>query len=173
MARAQDRDWSLEVHYPISLGDNFSSSNEGLLGVGAQYRFAHWGKARLGVELNASWFATTFINDSDPIQEEKFRDFFLQARMFYDAPLTANEKLRFRGALGWAYQRATGPVAFFDEQGRIQGNDEYHGPVLSAGLTYDITPRWYLSGSFDMLFQFNESENRTVGLSKIGVGFRF
>ena len=172
-AYSQDKNWSAEVYYPISVGDSFGSSNEGLIGVNLGYRFANLGKGKLGASLDAIWFSTTFTNDSDPIQELDYRDFFLQAKVFFETPLTANEKLLFRGALGWAYQDASRSRAVFNEDGTIEGLEINTGPILGAGLTYAISPRWFLAAQTDFMFMFGESPNRTIGLTKIGVGFKF
>ncbi len=174
-ANAQDKDWSLGIHYPFSLGDTFPSSNQGLIGANLSYRFANMGAGedRLGVSLDASWFRTTTIEDSDPIQETDFRDFFLQANVFYEAPLTENKKLKFIGGLGWAIQYASRDPAFFNEEGNIEGSATNTGPVISAGLSYDFARRWYISAESDFMFMFGDSPNRTLVLTKIGVGFRF
>ncbi|WP_088340111.1 outer membrane protein [Robiginitalea sediminis] len=173
MVRAQERDWSVEAYYPVSIGESFGSSNEGLLGLGVKYRFAEWGKARVGVALDGVWFATTFINDSDPIQEEKYRDFFLQPRLFAELPLTSSEKLWLTGNLGWSFNRSTRDPAFFDTNGRVQGKDLNNGPSLGLGLRYDFAPRWFLGADTQWIFLSGDSPSRTVGLGKIGVGFRF
>ncbi len=167
-----ERDWSFGLYYPVSIGQDFGSSNQGLIGANIGYRFAEFGKIRLGVSADATWFATTFISDSDPIQEEDYRDFFLQVRLFAEAPLTNNEKLKFIGGIGWALQRATGPT-FFDNQGEIQGEDINSGLLLSTGLIYDFAPRWYAAGQYDLMFLSGDSPNRSVGLLKLGVGYRF
>lgn len=173
VANAQDKKWSGELYYPISIGDPFGSSNQGIIGANLSYRFADLSKASLGVTLDGSWFATTFIEDSDPVQESDFRDFFLQAMAFYDTPLTPNQKLRFRGALGWAYQDASRSPAFFDNNGQIVGNTSTTGPLIGAGLTYAIAPRWFVGARTDFMFLFGDSPNRSIGLLKLGIGFRF
>ena len=172
-AYSQDNNWSGEVYYPISIGDSFGSSNEGLLGVNLGYRFTDLGKGKLGASLDALWFSTTFTNDSDPIQELDYRDFFLQVKAFYETPLNANETLLFRGVVGWAYQRASQSPAMFTEVGAIEGLEINTGPLVGAGLTLALTPRWFVAAQTDFMFMFGESPNRTIGLTKIGVGFKF
>ena len=169
---AQDKKWSAEVYYPLSIGEAFGSSNQGIIGTSLSYRFSELGKAHLGGSVDATWFGTTFIEDSDPIQESDFRDFFLQAKAFYDTPVTDDEKLRFLGGLGWAYQRARSP-GFITDEGEVKGNEANTGPLLSAGLAYTIFRRWFLAAKTDFLFLFGDSVSRTVGILKIGIGFRF
>ncbi len=171
-SRAQDRDWSVELNYPISAGASFGASNQGVLGAGLAYRFAGAGKARLGASLDATWFATTQINDSDPVQELKYRDFFLQPRLFAELPLGSSEKLKLRGGVGWTWSRSTGEV-FFNAQGLVEGIDNNSGPNLNVGLSYDLSPRWFLQGQYDLIFSSGDSPSRTIGLVKVGAGFRF
>ena len=33
-SQAQDRNWSAELNYPISIGESFGASNQGVIGVG-------------------------------------------------------------------------------------------------------------------------------------------
>ena len=73
---AQDKNWSIEVNYPVSIGDDFGASNQGLFGLGLKYRFASPGNWRYGASLDGSWFATEFVSDSDPPQIAKVRDLF-------------------------------------------------------------------------------------------------
>jgi hypothetical protein len=171
-SRAQEKKWSAELHYPISAGESFGSSNQGVIGAGLGYRFASFGKTTLGASLEATWFATTIINDSDPIQESKYRDFFLQPRLFVEHPLTPNKRLILRAGLGWTFQQAQGP-AFVDSAGQVQGENLNSGPNLNAGLLYNLTPRWYLLGQYDLFFLSGDSPSRTIGLLKFGGGVRF
>lgn len=168
----QDHNWSAEAYYPISVGQEFGASNQGVIGTGLTYRFRDFGSVKLGASLDATWFATTITNDTDPVQEIDYRDFFLQPRIFGELPLTANEKLKFRFGLGWTFNRSVGPLSFgFD--GRLEGEEWNSGPNLNFGLTYDLSDRWYLQGQYDLMFLSGESESRTIGLLKIGTGFRF
>ncbi|MGB5507514.1 hypothetical protein, partial [Robiginitalea sp.] len=118
------------------------------------------------------WFATTFTNDTDPVQELDFRDFFLQPRLFAELPLSAGEKLKLRGGLGWTWYRSTGEV-FFNSEGRIEGTDNNSGPDLNLGLSYDFFSRWYLQAQYDLIFSSGDSPSRTLGVLKVGAGFRF
>ena len=71
-SQAQDRNWSAELNYPISVGESFGASNQGVIGLGLAYRFAEFDKVKLGASLDAVWFATTSTNDTDPVQELEF-----------------------------------------------------------------------------------------------------
>ncbi len=173
--QAQEKDWSIEINYPFSVGDAFGSSNQGTIGVGVKHRFATAGKFRLGVSLDASWFATTFINDTDPIQELKYRDNFWQPRIFAELPLSQDNKLRLSGGIGWTLLRSVGGLAFFDEQGQIQGGAEWNsGLNMNIGLSYEVSSRWFVQTQYDFIyFSQANSPNRLVGLIKLGAGFRF
>lgn len=169
---AQDRTWSAELNYPISIGTSFGASNQGVIGVGLTYRFAEFDKVKLGASLDAAWFATTFTNDTDPVQELDYRDFFLQPRLFAEIPLSAGEKLKLRVGLGWTWYRSTGE-SFFNSEGRIEGIDNNSGPDVNLGLSYDFFSRWFLQAQYDLIFSSGDSPSRTLGLLKVGIGFRF
>jgi hypothetical protein len=171
-ATAQERDWSFELGYPISVGASFGSSNEGVVAVRMGYRFAALGKVRLGGSLGAAWFATTFINDSDPVQELEYRDFFLQPRIFGEMPISQNGDLRLRGGLGWTWQRSKGERFVFGE-GEVAEAANYSGPDISLGLTYDLAPRWYLQAQYELLWLSRDAPTPTIALLVVGAGFRF
>ncbi|NER09837.1 outer membrane insertion C-terminal signal [Muriicola jejuensis] len=171
---AQDKKWSIEVSYPVSVNDAFPSSNEGTIGVGVKYRFVQEGKFTLGVSLDGTRFATTVINDSDPVQELKYRDFFFQPRLFAEVPLSQNGKFRLSGGIGWTWLYSKGGVAFLNEFGRVEGGEEWaDGLNLNVGLTYDITPSIFVQTQYDLMFLSGVASDRNIGLIKVGGGFRF
>ncbi|QBA65466.1 outer membrane beta-barrel protein [Muriicola soli] len=170
---AQDKNWSIEVSYPISTNDAFASSNQGTLGAGIKYRFVDLRKFRLGVSADITWFATTIVNDSDPVQEFNYRDVFIQPGFFVEGPLSANGKLRFSAGVGWTWLYSRGGRAFFDEFGRVQGVDWANGLNLNIGLIYDITPSIFVQTQYDHLFISGDVTDGNIGLIKLGGGFRF
>ena len=171
--QAQQKNWSLELSYPISVGEDFGSSNEGRIAAGVKYRFARTGKFRIGASLEATWFSTKVIEDSDPVQEQTFRDFFLQPRIFAELPITANNKLKLSGALGWTFTRTLSGVVFFNEQGQVEGIEWRNGPNLNLGISYDLGSGVFLQGQYDLIFLNGEGLNSSAGLLKIGAGIRF
>jgi hypothetical protein len=172
VVNAQDENWSAEVYYPISVGASFGSSNQGIVGVGLKYRFKELGEFTLGASLDATWFATTITNDTDPIQELDYRDFFLQPRLYVERPLTADNKLRALAGLGWSFSRTLGQT-FVNGEGIVEGTDFNSGPNLNLGLTYGFAARWFVHGQYDLILSFGDLPNRSIGLLKLGVGFRF
>ncbi len=175
LIQAQDnKNWSLEVSYPFSVGDSFGSSNQGTIAAGIKYRFADLGKVRLGASLDVSWFATTFVNDTDPIQELKFTDAFWQPRIFAELPISQNNKLRLSGGIGWTIAYSKEGIGFFDEQGRARGNETNFGPNLNVGLTYDVSSRFFIHTQYDFIhLSRTNSLKRNIGLIKLGAGLRF
>ncbi len=172
--QAQDRDWSIELYYPVSINDDFGSSNQGRIGAGLKYRFVNLGKLRLGASLDATWFSTTITNDSDPIQEFDYRDFFLQPRVFAELPMTSNNKLLLLAGIGWTWSRSVDRPSFFDEEGQIQGGlDWYNGLNLNLGLAYDVSSRFFINTQYDLIILSGNRSDRTIGLIKLGAGFRF
>jgi len=168
----QQYKWSLEAHYPISIGESFGASNEGLIGLGAKYRFAQTGRMRMGASLDAAWFATVFVNDSDPVQELDYRDFFLQPRIFGELPVSSNERLRFLFGLGWTFIHSR-TETFTDQQGYVEGKVNNNGPNANAGLTWNLSPRWFLQSQLDFIYSKGDGPKANIGLIKLGGGFRF
>ncbi|MDX1332413.1 MAG: hypothetical protein R3252_05225 [Robiginitalea sp.] len=164
--------WSVEAYYPISIGESFGASNEGRVGLGAKYRFAQTGRMRLGASLDAAWFATVFVNDSDPVQELDYRDFFLQPRIFGELPVTSNERLRFLFGLGWTFIHSR-TETFLDQQGYVEGKVNNSGPNVNAGLTWNLSPRWFLHSQLDFIYSNGDTPETNIGLLKLGAGFRF
>ena len=169
---AQDKKWSLEVHYPVSVGDEFGASNQGLIGAGLKYRFTTIGKFNIGASLDATWFSTTTTNDSDPIQELDFRDFFIQPRIFSELPVTPNNRLNLFGGLGWTWYRSVGET-LFNDLGEIEGEDWNNGLNLNLGFSYNLSSSWFVQAQYDLIFSSGDSPSKTIGLIKIGGGFRF
>lgn len=170
--QAQDKDWSVELNYPVSIGENFGASNQGLLGLGLKYRFATSGKWRFGSSLDGIWFSTEFVNDSDPPQIAKVRDLFIQPRFFAALPVTQNRKLQFLVGLGWAIYRIS-EENFIGERSTGKTVNWNSGLNANTGLTFDISNSWFLATQFDLILSSGETADRTIGLMKIGAGYRF
>jgi len=162
----------VELNYPVSIGENFGASNQGLFGLGLKYRFGTYGNWRLGASLDASWFSTEFVRDSDPLQTDKVRDFFMQPRFFAALPVTQNGKLQFLVGLGWALYRVS-EENFIGEQSTAKTVNWNSGLNANTGLTIDISNSWFLATQFDLILSSGETANRTIGLMKIGAGYRF
>jgi opacity protein-like surface antigen len=171
--RAQDKAWSVELNYPISIGDDFGASNQGLFGLGVKYRFASNGNWKFGASLDGVWFSTEFVNDSDPPQTAKVRDLFIQPRLFASLSLTQNGKLRAFSGLGWTVYRVktenlVGDQSISKEE---NWNNGFNG---NLGLSYDISSAWFVQTQYDYIyFSGTNGSNSLVGLIKLGGGFRF
>lgn len=170
--RAQDKDWSIELSYPISVGDEFGSYNQGIVGLGVKYRVVTAGKLQFGPSINATWFATTTTNDSDPIQQLEFRDFFFQPRFFAELPISPNKRLYLRGGLGWTWFRSAGE-SFIDQVGEVQGVEWNNGLNLNLGMSYNLSVSWYAHVQYNLIFSSENSPNSRIGLIQVGGGFRF
>ncbi len=171
---AQDKNWSIDINYPFSINDAFGSSNQGTVGAGLKYRFKNLGKFNFGVSLDGTWFSTTIVNDSDPVQEFDYRNFFFQPRVFTELPITKNKRLQLTAGLGWTWSRSVDRPAFFDEFGNIQGGpDLYNGLNLNLGITYDVSSRFFVQAQYDQIFLSGDTSDRNVNLIKLGTGFRF
>lgn len=172
LVHAQEKDWSIEVNYPVSIGEDFGASNQGLFGIGTKYRFAQVGNWQLGASLDGSWFSTKFVRDSDPPQTDKVRDLFVQPRFFAALPATQNGKLQLLAGLGWTAYRIS-VENLVGEQSTGKTVNWNSGLNANAGLTLDISNSWFLATQFDLILSSGESDDRTIGLMKVGAGIRF
>lgn len=171
--QAQDRNWSAEVNYPVSIGDDFGASNQGLIGFGLKYKFASSGNWTFGASLDGAWFSTEFGSDSDPPQIAKVRDLLIQPRFFAALPLSKNRRFHFLSGLGWTVYRnktenLVGDQSISNEE---NWNSGFNG---NLGLTYAVSSRWFVQLQYDYIYFARVNRlYRLIGLVKLGVGFRF
>ena len=122
--------------------------------------------------MDAAWFATVFVNDSDPVQELDYRDFFLQPRIFGELPVTSSERLHFLFGLGWSFIHSR-TETFIDQQGYVEGKANSGGPNVNAGLVWNLSSRWFIHSQLDFIYSRGDAREINIGLLKIGAGFRF
>ncbi len=170
--RAQDRLWSVEGYYPVSIGETFGASNQGLYGLGFKYKLGALGKWKLGASLDGSWFSTEFVGDSDPPIIDKVRDLFIQPRFYTALPLTKKGKLQLLAGLGWTIYRVS-EENFIGTQSMMKEINWNSGLNANAGLSLDVSSRWFVATQFDQILSSGDSPDRTIGLMKLGAGFRF
>lgn len=170
--RAQDKQWSVELNYPFSIGETFGASNQGLVGLGLKYRFTTYEKWQLGASLDGTWFSTEFVADSDPPQITDVRDLILQPRFFGDLRLSENSEFHFVGGVGWTFYRVA--TDFFIGNEKLSEEEDWRsGLNVNLGLTYDLSTRWFMGTQFDLILLTGDRPDSVLGLVKIGGGFRF
>mgnify|MGYP000176843661 FL=1 len=180
---AQDRNWSVDVNYPINLnGSGVLNGIDGTIDVGLKYRFLHTDIVHLGLAVSGGFTSDSpGPNNSDTF---KSRTYFFQPKIFAEFDLPIVSKLHPNVGLGYSvvsfnYSGSIGTTDF-SNRGNTDG-----GLNFEAGLSYDITSRFFVQAQYDLIrlqvkdevvfdgervnFDFDESISRL----KVGVGFRF
>ena len=165
-ASAQDKKWSVEASYPISVGDEFDLDGRGILDLGVRYRFLEFGRFELGASINSSLFFDSSIgNGSEDID---FSRVFLQPRLFLETRIPGLEGLRPSFGLGYTWD-------FFNSSNfnSFPGGDfSFTEGGLNLNLG-DVYRNWFLQLQYDYIRQDLDFTINEIGLLKVGVGLRF
>ncbi len=174
---AQGEKWSVEVHFPITLDNNFVGSNfNGVLGIGSSYRFVQTGSINVGAGLYLGLL-------TDPRNREFGADF--SANAFYIQPngiveLQLDQLGDFRPSLGVGLS-----VFTFSSQQSISDFELNNVPEtqvgfnISTGLAYFISTRFFIQAIYDFTALAPDDDvpdndfNSNVNLLNVGVGYRF
>ena len=166
---AQDKKWSVEASYPISVGDEFGLDGRGILDLGARYRFLELGTFGLGASLNTSLFFDNSIGVGD--EDIDFRQIFLQPRVFMEAKIPGLERLRLSFGVGYAWD-------FYSSSGieRLLPGDFSRtegGLNVNSGVAFDVYRNWFLQVQYDYIREDLGFTVDEIGLLKVGLGLRF
>lgn len=169
-SNAQNKKWSVEASYPVSVGDEFQLDGRGKVDLGVRFRFVRFGNFELGGSVNGSLFYDTSIGNGN--DEIKLSQFFLQPRLFLETAIPGLEILR--PSLGLGYTRE-----FYSTKGLIIGGEPRDSSFsegafnLNIGLSADIFKNWFLQVQYDYIRKDQDLFNPNLGLLKMGIGVRF
>ncbi|MEM7483991.1 MAG: outer membrane beta-barrel protein [Bacteroidota bacterium] len=176
---AQEKKWSVEANYPISIGDDLGNDNPAIVDLGLKYRFLEIGFARLGAGINAGVFRDDLRTFADG---ETFNfdetNWVIQPKVFMEFKIPALKKLR--PSIGLGYTAITSKFDG-DFPGLEEGSSETStdgGININLGLSYDITKRFFIQAQYDYI-QYNIENpglsdiEQDLGFLKFGAGFRF
>ncbi|WP_291869839.1 hypothetical protein [Maribacter sp.] len=62
---AQDKKWSVEANFPISVGDELGNDAPGIVDVGLKYRFLDFNIVKIGAGLNVGVFKDNIKSYTD------------------------------------------------------------------------------------------------------------
>ena len=80
--------------------------------------------------------------------------------------------MHFIGGVGWTFYRVA--TDFFIGDEKISEEEDWRsGLNVNSGLTYDLSPRWFMGTQFDLILLTGDRPDSVLGLVKIGGGFRF
>jgi opacity protein-like surface antigen len=174
---AQDKKWSLEANYPISIGNQIGNDNNAIIDLGLKYRFADFNIVRLGAGLNASVFHKNNPNLEGSNTGFKETNYFIQPKLFAEFSIPKIKKLKPSIGLGYTIITSSLDGTFLGED--ITGNSSDGGFNLNLGLSYDVSKNLFIQVQYDYINQKIENRalglegNRSIELLKIGLGFRF
>jgi opacity protein-like surface antigen len=181
---SQDYKFSAELNLPFPFDNNFIADNyDGIIDIGAKYRFINSKKVTLGISISASYLKSNselsrFYGDL------KIKSYLIQPKIF--AELNLNRLHPFIG-IGYASMVFNSSVS--DEKiAELRGNGGFRdgfsvnntqsGIDLNAGFQYDITERIFIQAQFDYIILsqeepiINSKYNTNVNLLKFGLGYR-
>ncbi|MFT5738154.1 MAG: hypothetical protein ACJAU2_001500 [Maribacter sp.] len=174
-AIAQDKKWSVEANYPISIAGKLGNDNPGIVDLGIKYRFLDLKVARIGAGFNAGVFYDKIQSGLfDPATSRDFTEtnWLFQPKLFSEFQIAGIPKLRPSIGLGYTFIRSN-----FKGQARGETFDSGYsesGFNFNVGLSYDITDKLFIQGQYDNIRysqDFRPTDN--LGFLKFGLGFRF
>ena len=171
---SQDKKWSVEANYPISIGDKLGNDNPGIIDLGLKYRFADFEFVKLGAGINAGIFYDNIRSFTAPeIFDFSETNLIIQPKVFGEFTIPSLERFHPSVGLGYSIVRSS-----FD--GTSNGNDISNsnsdgGFNLNLGIMYDINDKLFIQAQYDYINNKNTQfdSNQSLGILKFGVGFRF
>ncbi|MUH35043.1 hypothetical protein D9O36_04255 [Zobellia amurskyensis] len=145
---AQDKKWSVEANYPISVGDDLGADAPAILDLGLKYRFFDFNIVKIGASISAGYFRQ---NHNYSINEELF-DFtethwLFQPKLFAEFTIPSIKKLHPSIGLGYTFTESKNKGIAFNEPAELKRSPG--GVSLNLGLSYDVTKRFFLQVQCD------------------------
>jgi opacity protein-like surface antigen len=174
---SQDSKLSLEMHYPLTMGQNFISKNySGIIDVGGKFRFSELKNINIGASLNGGILSNN-TNDNNGNQDFRVKSYLIQPRIFSELKIESVPKIRPFVGIGYTFMvfKATGTNNGFDVS---TSNSTESGINANFGVAYDITSKIFLDLQFDYVKLNVGNEvpktafNTNVNLLKVGLGLR-
>jgi hypothetical protein len=178
-AIAQDKKFSVEIGYPLSLNSNNLQKIQGLADVSLKYRFADTESITYGVSYTFDWLKS----EDQGVYGTSGNQLFHHVDAFGEFKVVGAEKLHpFVGVgftlLSQEYSRFInedpGDPAFLAQQ---KEKENHAGFNINFGGSYDISSRFYVQTYFHYIRSYRDFGGEKIGfnnnLLKIGAGFRF
>jgi hypothetical protein len=156
---SQNSKLSLDINYPIPVGDNFIGKNyNGIFDLGIKYNFVKISKFRLGMSANIGQLV---FHSDIPVKA-------LMMKPRINAELTFGKLIPYAG-IGYS---------FFNYNVDSNSSDidkTNDGININLGLKFNIVSKVYLNFGFDFIKfrteeMVNNSYNRNIEIFEIGVG---
>lgn len=172
---SQEKNWSLELNYPIPVDNNFVGHNFlGLFDVGAKYRFFDTEFLSFGAGLNAG--IMKFQNDEE-FEHYLLFNYYFQPKIFAELNMERLPEFRPFAYAGYSFM-------IFRADGTNYTNDLYYtsenlsGYNFGVGLVYDVATNFFIQLQYDFTRLKGENIDSAspyvlrVSLLKAGVGMR-
>ncbi len=173
---SQNSKFGLELNYPIPIDKNFVGENyDGIIDIGAKYRFADLELINIGASLNGGLFVNNTSDENTSINV-KVNSYLFQPRVFAEFELEIIKIHPFIG-LGYTFMvfDASGTNNGFDVSG---ASETQSGLNLNLGLAYNITHKLFAQVQYDYV-KINVDNgvpdityNTNVNILKIGLAYR-
>ena len=177
---SQNSKFSFEANFPIAIGDNFLGQNyNGLVDLGARYRFSENEIVDIGASINFGFFQNTKSDATDLNQLFDVKIFPIQPRIFAEFNIPNLEKLHPQIGLGYSiviYNADWSENRDADLPANIDDNES--GFNLNIGLSYDLTNKLFIQAQYDFIKIGVEngfpdtSYNTNINILKFGIGYR-
>ena len=174
---SQDSKLSVEMNFPIPIDQNFiGKSYNGIIDIGAKYRFAEINKINIGASINGGILVNN-TNENNGFQDFKVTSYLIQPKVFAELKIESISKFHPFAGFGYTFM-------IFDASGTNNGFDvsdssgTQSGINANFGIAYDITNRIFAEIQYDYVKLKADNEapntkfNTSVNLLKVGLGFR-
>ncbi len=174
---SQDSKLSLEMHYPLTMSQNFISKNyNGIIDVGGKFRFSELKNINIGASLNGGILSNN-TNDNNGDQDFRVNLYLIQPKIFSELKIESVPEIRPFVGIGYTFMvfKANGTNNGFDVSAL---NSTESGINANFGVAYDITSKIFLDLQFDYVKLNVGNEvpktafNTNVNLLKVGLGLR-
>lgn len=174
---AQDKKWSVEANYPISIAGDLGNDNPGIVDLGIKYRFLDFKVAKIGAGFNVGALTDniqSFDGFDGMSNTTDFREtnWLFQPKIFSEFQILGAPKFRPSIGVGYtfinSYSEGRAGGETFDNTNTDSGFN------FNVGLSYDLSDKFFIQGQYDNIRHssgFRPDYN--LGFLKFGLGFRF
>ena len=174
---SQDSKFSIEMHYPIPIDQNFIGKNyNGIIDIGAKYRFAELTNINIGASINGGILVNN-TNYNNENQDFKVKSYLIQPKIFAELKIESISKLH--PFVGFGYTFMVFDVSGTNNGFDVSGSSKTESGInANFGFAYDITNKIFIDLQYDFVKLQVDKEtpnttfNTNVNLLKVGLGFR-
>lgn len=173
---AQEKKWSVEASYPISVGNSFFGDYNGIADLGIRYRAVDVSSFKLGASLNGSFFNfDTVIEEVQGVYSAKSN--LIQPNLFSEFQIKSIPKLHPSLGLGYSFLRTNlkGTLIGAPSERTVTNS----GLNFNLGVAYDVSKSIFVQARYDYTKLNVEGgtngihDDGGISLVKLGLGFRF